>query len=145
MNEPTILQPNVTGIAVPQLSTRALPYWEGCRSGELRYLRCGDCGTMPPLPTPLCPRCAGRQLDWVASVGHGQLYSWTVVWRPQHPAYQVPYAPAIVRLDEGFTMMSAVVGCAPEALAPGLALEVEFHAVTDELTLPFFHPVDRQG
>jgi uncharacterized OB-fold protein len=68
-----------------------------------------------------------------------------VVWRPQHPAYEVPYAPAIVRLAEGCTVMSAVVGCEPSALAAGLPLEVEFHAVTDELTLPFFHPADPAG
>lgn len=135
-----VLAPNVTGIPVPRLSVRAGPYWEGCRRGELRYLRCASCGTLPPLPTPRCPRCLGQDLEWRASEGRGALYSWTVVWRPQHPAFSVPYAPAIVRLHEGSFVMSAAVGCRPADLAPGLEMAVEFHRVDDELTLPFFHP-----
>jgi hypothetical protein len=52
----------------------------------------------------------------------------------------VPYAPAIVRLDEGFWMMSAVIGCEPEALREGLPVMVEFHPASDEITLPYFAP-----
>jgi uncharacterized OB-fold protein len=63
-----------------------------------------------------------------------------VVWRPQHPAFEVPYAPAIVTLAEGPRVLAAVVGCEPEALADGMALEVTFHRVDDEITLPFFRP-----
>ena len=37
-------------------------------------------------------------------------------------------------------MMSAVIGCAPEALHEGLRLGVEFHAASDEITLPYFRP-----
>ena len=48
--------------------------------------------------------------------GRGSLYSWTVVWRPPDPSFRVPYAPAVIRLDEGFWMLSAVIGCEPEAL-----------------------------
>jgi uncharacterized OB-fold protein len=136
-----VLVANVAGIPVPRLSAGAASYWEGSRAGELRYLRCADCGFLPVLPTPMCPRCRSVRLSWSVSSGLGTLYSWTVVWRPQHPAFAVPYAPAIVRLSEGFTVMSAMVGCAPEVLRDGLAVEVEFHAVDDELTLPFFHPL----
>lgn len=137
----TVLRPNIAGIPVPRLSSGAAPYWEGTRAGELRYLLCGNCGRIPSLPTPRCPRCRSHNLSWQRSSGRGSLYSWTVVWRPQHPAFTVPYAPAIVRLDEGFTVLSAMVGCVAGDLRDGLAVEVEFHAVDDELTLPFFHPV----
>ncbi len=136
----TVLVPNVAGIPVPRTSARAAPYWEGCRAGELRFLRCGTCGATPPLPTERCGHCGGAELAWQASAGRGTVYSWTVVWRPQHPSFTVPYAPAIIQLDEGARLMSAVVGCEPEALAVGLAVAVEFHPVDDELTLPFFHP-----
>jgi uncharacterized protein len=46
----------------------------------------------------------------------------------------------VVHLDEGFFMLSAVVGCEPEALQEGLRLEVEFHPASDEITLPYFRP-----
>ena len=38
------------------------------------------------------------------------------------PPSRCPYAPAVVRLDEGFWMLSAVIGCEPEALHEGLRL-----------------------
>jgi uncharacterized protein len=62
-----------------------------------------------------------------------------VVWRPPDPSFQVPYAPAVIRLDEGFLMMSAVIGCEPEALSEGLRVAVEFHPASDDVTLPYFH------
>lgn len=133
------LRPQTHGIPVGTPSLSSEPYWEGCRAQELRYQRCEQCGAIPSLPMPTCPRCHTRHLEWLVSEGRGTLYSWTVVWRPQHPSFEVPYAPAVVRLDEGYHMMSAVVGCRPEDLAEGLRLEVEFHEVDDTITLPFFH------
>jgi hypothetical protein len=76
----------------------------------------------------------------VRSSGEGSLYSWTVVWRPQRPAFTVPYAPAIVTLAEGFRMMSSIVGCEPEELAADMPLAVEFHPASDEIFLPYFRP-----
>lgn len=132
--------PQVAGVPAPVPSLFAEPYWEGCRRGELRFQRCGQCGVVPPLPAPICPRCHLQSLGWQRSAGTGSLYSWTVVWRPQNPAFTVPYAPSIVTLDEGFRLLTAMVACRPEDLTDGLAVAVEFHAVDDEITLPFFHP-----
>jgi hypothetical protein len=42
-------------------------------------------------------------------------------------------------------MLSAVVGCEPEALREGLRLAVEFHAVSDDITLPYFAPDAAHG
>ena len=58
-----------------------------------------------------CAACGAATLTWERSAGRGRLYSWTVVWRPQHPTFHVPYAPSIIELDEGFWLMSAMVGC----------------------------------
>ena len=91
----------------------------------------------------MCPHCGTQDaLAWKPSAGRGSLYSWTVVWRAPHPGFATPYAPAVVRLDEGWTMLSAVVGCAPGALRDGLPLQVEFHPASDEVSLPYFRPVD---
>ncbi len=131
---------NVDGIPVPRPTVESAPYWDGCRAGELRYRRCAGCGLAVFEPRPICPRCHGTDLPWRTSSGRGTVYSWSVVWRPQTPAFRVPYAPAIIRLDEGFDMVSAVVGCEPEEIRAGLPVEVEFHAVDDVITLPFFSP-----
>jgi uncharacterized OB-fold protein len=137
----TTLQAQQPGIPAPNPGRLAQPYWDGCRTGELRFQRCDACGTIPSRPASICPNCYGRSLSWERSAGLGALYSWTVVWRPQHPAFRVPYAPAIVELDEGAWVMSAVIGCEPEDLAAGLRVAVEFHPASDSVTLPYFRPV----
>jgi len=135
-----MLQPQPAGIPVPNPSAASKPYWEGCVRGELLYQRCDDCGTIVLRPGTLCGQCLGRSLSWARSSGLGTLYSWTVVWRPQRPSFTVPYAPAIVTLDEGFRMVSSVVGCEPEELTAGMPLAVEFHPASDEISLPYFRP-----
>ena len=136
----TVLRPQRAGIPVPNPSRWSAPYWEGCAIGELRFQRCDACGNVNPKPGWLCRRCGSRALTWERSAGRGRLYSWTVVWRPQRPVFEVPYAPAIVEIDEGPHVVSAVVGCEPEELTAGMALAVEFHPVSDTISLPYFRP-----
>jgi hypothetical protein len=62
------------------------------------------------------------------------------VWRPQTPAFEVPYAPSIVHLDEGIFVMSSIIGCTPDELADGMEVVAEFHPVGDAIRLPYFRP-----
>ena len=62
------------------------------------------------------------------------------MWRPQTPEFEVPYAVAIVALAEGFSIISAVIGCTPEDLVEGMELAVEFHPEGDGARLPYFRP-----
>ena len=135
-----MLEPQAIGIPVPNPSATSKPYWDGCARGELLFQRCDDCATIALRPGTLCGQCLSRSLSWVRSSGLGTLYSWTVVWRPQRPSFTVPYAPAIVTLEEGFRMVSSVVGCDPEDLAADMPLAVEFHPASDEIFLPYFRP-----
>jgi len=135
-----MLAPQPIGIPVPNPSTASKPYWEGCARGELLYQRCDGCGTIALRPGTVCGSCLSTSLSWVRSTGQGSLYSWTVVWRPQRPSFTVPYAPAIVTLDEGFRMVSSIVGCEPEDLTADMALAVEFHPASDAVSLPYFRP-----
>lgn len=136
----TRLQPQPVGIPTPATSVRAAPYWEACRRHELTYQRCANCGYVGPRPFTVCAHCLGTETTWERSAGRGTLYSWTVVWRPQRAAFVVPYAPAIIDMNEGYRITSAMIGCAVDDLVPDLPVEVEFHPVSDELTLPYFRP-----
>ena len=136
----TALEPQPRGIPTGSQSTAAAPYWEACRRGELLYQRCAACGEVNMKPARVCASCGDGELTWERSDGRGTLYSWTVVWRPQHPSFQVPYAPAIVRLDEGFWMMTAIIGCDSDALAADMPVVVDFHPASDDVVLPYFRP-----
>ena len=50
----------------------------------------------------------------------------------------VPYAPVVVELDEGVRLVTEIVDCAPSELQIGMAVEVAFEKVSDDLTLPKF-------
>lgn len=136
----TELTPRIHGIPVPRIAPESVEYWAGTRAGELRYQRCTACAAPNFGPGLVCRSCRSRDLDWVAGAGRGSVYSWTVVWRPQTPAFEVPYAPAIVRLDEGYDLLTALVGLDHLDIVEGLRVAVEFHAISDEITLPFFGP-----
>ncbi|MGE2815018.1 Zn-ribbon domain-containing OB-fold protein [Mycobacterium heidelbergense] len=114
------------------------PFWQGCQTGELRYQRCEDCGQSNFPPTEHCRECLSHELRWEHSGGVGEIYSWTVVHRPVTAEFAPPYAPAIVTLDEGYQMLTNIVGVAPEELVVGMRVRVQFHAVGADVTLPYF-------
>jgi uncharacterized OB-fold protein len=137
----TILRPQPMGVPAPVPSLFSAPYWDGCAVGELRFARCHHCGQAVADAPRICWRCHHRELRWEVSAGRGRLYSWTIVWRPQTPEFEVPYAVAVVTLDEGVEVVSSVVGCEPGDLVEGMALDVEFHPISETLMLPYFRPV----
>jgi len=124
---------------VPHASSHlSVPFWEGCRSGELRYQRCGDCGLANFPPTEHCRQCLSPEVAWQRGGGHGEIYSWTVVHRPVTAEFAPPYAPAIVTLDEGYQMLTNIVGVQPDQLEVGMRVQVQFHEVGPDVTLPYF-------
>jgi uncharacterized OB-fold protein len=140
--EAGFLAPQPPGVRLPRPSARSEPFWQGCREGRLVLPVCPVCRFRAQRAFAVCPRCHGTAIAWEQSAGRGALYSWTVVWRPPHPSFAVPYAPAIVTLEEGWWFLSAVIGLAPDELHEGMALQVQFHRASDEMFLPYFAPVD---
>jgi uncharacterized OB-fold protein len=127
-------------IPLPRPTALSRPHWDGCREGKLRVQRCDDCAHYVFIPQPVCTRCLGSKLSWVESSGLGTVYSYTTVHRPQRPEFAVPYVVAVVELDEGFHMLTNLVGCRPEDVEVGMPVVATFQAITDEITLPYFKP-----
>lgn len=123
---------------LPQPTALSAPYWEACRAGKLTVQRCSDCGTLFFIPQPCCGGCLSENLEWVESSGRGTLYSFTTVYRPQQPSFEVPYTVVVVELEEGYHMLSNLVGVAPEDVKIGLPLEVVFEERSEEISLPLF-------
>ena len=78
-------------------------YRDGLAAGRLLLQRCTACGRVrfPPLPT--CPFCASRDTVVIEATGTGRVYSWITVRAALSAAAagDVPYAVAVVELDEG--------------------------------------------
>jgi len=137
----TLLEPQRRGIPLPVASVASRPYWDGCNRGELCFQRCRDCYGITHTPGIVCAHCSSRALEWERSSGTGTIYSWSTVWRPQTPEFTVPYAPIIVDVDEGWQILSNLIGCEHDAIEVGHAVAVEFHRLSEEINLPYFRPV----
>jgi uncharacterized OB-fold protein len=81
------------------------------------YQRCEDCRAAIHPRRVLCPVCGSRRLADARSAGRGVVYSTTTVH-----AREERYNVALVDLDEGFPVMSEVVGIAPDDVSIGMAV-----------------------
>jgi uncharacterized OB-fold protein len=135
-----ILKPQTGDIPRPVPTITSRPFWEGTKRGELLFQRCTDCGGATWSPAVMCSHCWSTNLTWEASKGEGEVYSWTSIWRPQTPAFEVPYVAIVVRMDEGYDFLSNIVGCEVDDVHIGMRVKVQFHALDDTTTLPYFVP-----
>ena len=131
-----------TSIPLPRPTALSKPHWDGCREGVLRVQRCVDCGHRIFIPQPVCTNCMSSSLEWFESSGRGVLYSYTIVERPQQPAFEVPYYPIIVEMEEGWHMLSNLTDVSEEEIVIGMPLEVHFVAASEDITLPYFRPAE---
>jgi uncharacterized OB-fold protein len=123
----------------PVVDPGTAPYWDGLKERRLLLKSCLACGKAHFYPRELCPHCHSDRFTWIEAAGRGEIYSYTICHRPAGPAFaaDVPYAIAIVTLDEGPTMMTRMIG-PHDALRIGARVKIRFEPQGDDLTLPFF-------
>lgn len=116
-------------------------YYDHAGHGDLRFQRCGDCGTWRHMPRYTCASCGSASWSWEKSSGRGTLYSWTVTHRSFHPGFNqdVPYAVVVVEMEEGVRVVSQIEGIEPSAYRLGMKLAAVF-AQRDDVSLPVFKP-----
>jgi len=126
----------------PQPTPDTSHYFEGTAIGELRIQRCGSCGTAFFYPRSGCPHCGSTDVAWERASGRARLHTYVISHRAA-PGFedQVPYAIAVVELEEGPRMMTNVVGVAntPESLVLDMDLEVAFEP-RGSVNVPVFRP-----
>ncbi len=125
----------------PQGGSLVQKWIDGCRLGELRLQHCSGCGCFQFYPRIMCATCSGRKLEWVVASGRGRVRSFTVVRRAISPAYEAPYVVALIELEEGPTLMSHVVDCAPEEVRVDAPVRVAFERWSETVSLPVFELV----
>ena len=119
-------------------------YWEKCKAHELWLRHCRACDNTYFYPRDICPECFSRDTDWVQSSGQGTLYAFTIVHRGPVPAFRdrVPYIAALVELEGGARMPTNLVDVEhdPEHVKIGMAVQVTFDDLNDDISLPKFRP-----
>ena len=127
---------------VPQPEPLTEPFWSAAREGRLVIQRCTACGTFRHLPHVMCAVCQSPESEWVKSAGRGTVFTYTIVTHPVHGAVVdvVPYNVVVVELDDcgGVLVPGNVVDCPPDEVEAGMAVDVVFDRVTDEISVPRF-------
>lgn len=96
-------------------------FFEEVRAGRLTAIRCGRCGQLAIPPKEFCPGCQQQQWAPVPLSGAGTVTSFTVIRiPPRGRAAEAPYAVAVVRLEEGVSLLGRVVDIPLDALKAGL-------------------------
>jgi uncharacterized OB-fold protein len=111
---------------LPVPTPLSAPFWEAAARGVLSIQRCATCGRYEWTPQVACSRCYTETLEWTPVSGKGEVYSFSVVHRPQTPAFTAPYVVAIVALDEGVRMLTDLIEVDPESIRVGQRVEVAF-------------------
>ena len=128
---------------LPIITSDSAPFWDGCRNGQLVLQRCTLCETWRYPPGPVCLHCGSLEFTWAAASGRGTIHSFVVYHRAFHPSHVdgIPYTVALIDLAEGVRMVLRVVECAVEAVAIGMAGEIQFRKVTEKIWVPAFVPI----
>lgn len=119
------------------------PFWAAAKGHKLSLQKCGTCGSFRFPPSPLCPECTAMGGEWAELSGRGKVSSFVVFHRAYHKSFEgdLPYAVALIELDEGPRLISSVVGTPPDQLRCDMPVTVVFDDVTPDCTLPKFKAV----
>ena len=101
---------------------RDQPFWDAWADGE-RFLlhRCATCGRHE-WPATCCIDHGLAPMAWVETSGAGVVDTFTIFHRAyaKELADQLPYAVAVVRLDEGPYFHTRIVGTTPDTVTTGM-------------------------
>lgn len=123
-------------MTVEELSPETAPgvvYERYLSAGTLAFQRCGGCAHAIFYPRVLCPACGGDNLSWSESAGTGTVYSATT----NHPRAAEPVNISLVDLDEGFRVMTSVIGIPAADVHIGMRVRLQIDT-SAETPLPLF-------
>ncbi|WP_223838123.1 bifunctional MaoC family dehydratase N-terminal/OB-fold nucleic acid binding domain-containing protein [Streptomyces venezuelae] len=113
-------------------------FWDGVRRHRLLIQRCTACTTLRFPWLPGCNHCASPDWDTVEASGAGTVFSYVVMHHPPFPAFDPPYAVALVELAEGVRIISNITGVPYDTVRIGMPVQLEFLRVDDDFELPVF-------
>ena len=113
-------------------------FFEEAREGRLSAIRCGGCGELAIPPKELCPSCHERRWELVPLHGTGSVVSFTVIRIPPRGRLaEAPYAVAVVKLDEGVSLLGRIVDIPLDALTAGLSVRFRPLLLGDQVIISF--------
>ncbi|MBJ7336504.1 OB-fold domain-containing protein [Mycolicibacterium sp.] len=115
------------------------PFWVAAKERRLVAPQCAECMTFRLPPTPFCPNCRSKQVNWIELSGSATVYSFAVVHGfPGMP--DLVLVSAVLDLPDapGARLVSNVVDVDPADVTIGMSVRVDFSPITDGWLLPVF-------
>jgi uncharacterized OB-fold protein len=113
-------------------------FFEEARAGRLTGIRCGKCSELAIPPKEFCPTCQERDWTPVPLAGVGRITSFTVIRvAPRGRGAEAPYAVAVVRLDEGVSLLGRVVDIPFDALRADLPVRFRPLITAEQTSIGF--------
>ncbi len=128
----------------PMMNRDTQFFWDGTAAGELRLQTCNACAALRFPPGPACPDCGALDRGHVVASGRGTVFSYVVHRHPPVPGKELPFVIALVELEEGLRMLGELVDVDADgegdgdAVEIGMAVQVDFNRIDDDLTLPIW-------
>lgn len=125
---------------LPVATLETAPYWQAAHQGRLAIQYCRPCARHQFYPRRFCTACLSDQIEWIDAAGTGKVYTYTICHVAAHPAFgaKLPYAIAMIELDEGVRLLAGIADQDLAALSVGARVEVCFERISDDMTLPMF-------
>jgi len=109
---------------IPISKTRE--FWDSLRGGRFVTTKCSECGNVNFPPQADCPKCMGREFEWVDLGREASLVTFTRVQvAPASFAGSDPYMIAIGEFPSKVKVLARLEGVGPEAAKPGMRLRIE--------------------
>ena len=115
------------------------PFWQAAKERRLVAPQCAECHAFRLPPTPFCPNCRSKSVNWVELSGRATVYSFAVVHGfPGMP--DLLLVPAVLDLPDapGARLVSNVVDVSPADVSIGMSLRADFSPIADGWLLPVF-------
>jgi len=126
---------------LPVINEMNQHFWCGGADGRLHIQRCGACKRYHHPYVSACSQCRSREVKPEPVSGRGTILAVTINHQPWFPSVPVPYAIALVELEEqrDIRLMCNIRGLEAEEVKPGLAVKVCFEQHGD-IYIPLFEP-----
>lgn len=126
----------------PQPTTEDQPFWDYCQQRELRFQRCAACRRFRHPPTPVCPHCHSFDSEWIAAPETGEVFSFSIVHHPAHPAMKgkLPYNLVVVDFPacDHARLVSNLIDVPPEEIRIGMPVTVVWETAGNGMLVPRF-------
>ncbi len=118
---------------VPMLTPENTSFWTGGENGQLLITCCCSCNEAIHPPELVCPKCLSRDVAARPASGTGKIYSYTINYQQWLPDMQVPFALAVVDVDDmpGVRITCEVIDSVPDDVAIDAKVAFTFLKVKD--------------